>query len=95
MGGQRRRRILARLADGEVPEQETLNNRVVIEQAKGMVSERAGLDMEHAFALLRNHARNNNRRLADIAYDVIRGDLLGSALDRLAPANRPEGHVGS
>ncbi len=74
---------------------QALNNRVVIEQAKGMVSERAGLDMEHAFALLRNHARNNNRRLADIAYDVIRGDLLASALDRPAPANRPEGHVGS
>ncbi len=61
---------------------QALNNRVVIEQAKGMVSEREGLDMEHAFALLRNHARNHNLRLADVAHDVIRGTLPASALER-------------
>jgi GAF domain-containing protein len=50
-----------------------LNSRIVIEQAKGMVAERHGLDMEAAFAALRAHARNNNLRLADVAADVIRG----------------------
>jgi GAF domain-containing protein len=60
-----------------------LNSRIVIEQAKGMVSEREGLDMERSFAMLRNHARNHNLRLADVASDVIAGSLTSSELDRL------------
>ena len=44
-----------------------LNSRIVIEQAKGVLSERAGLNMEQAFAVLRNHARNHNLRLVDVA----------------------------
>ena len=63
-----------------------LNTRIVIEQAKGMVAERVGLNMEQSFASLRNHARNHNLRLADVAHDVISGTLAPSALDRL-PAN--------
>src|SRR6478609_8016849 len=44
-----------------------LNTRVVIEQAKGVVAERQGLDMDQAFATLRNHARSHNQRLVDVA----------------------------
>jgi GAF domain-containing protein len=58
-----------------------LSSRVVIEQAKGMVAERLSLDMEESFAALRNHARNHNLRLADIADAVIHGVLAPSALD--------------
>jgi GAF domain-containing protein len=60
-----------------------LNSRIVIEQAKGMVAERADLSMEDAFAALRNHARRNNLRLADVANDVIGGRLSAATL--LAP----------
>jgi GAF domain-containing protein len=60
-----------------------LNSRIVIEQAKGMVAEREGLDMEQSFAMLRHHARNHNLRLADVASDVIAGSLAASSLDRL------------
>ena len=60
-----------------------LNTRIVIEQAKGMVAERQGLDMEQAFATLRNHARNHNLRLADVATDVIAGSLPAPGLDVL------------
>ena len=63
-----------------------LNSRIVIEQAKGMVAEREGLNMGESFALLRNHARNHNRRLADVANEVITGTLAAAALDRPAPA---------
>ncbi len=59
-----------------------LNSRIVIEQAKGMVAQREAVDMEQAFATLRNHARNHNLRLADVARDVIAGNLAAAALDR-------------
>ncbi len=65
-----------------------LNTRVVIEQAKGVVAEREGLDMEQAFSVLRNHARNHNLRLADVSRDVIAGTVAVSTLDRPSPAKR-------
>jgi GAF domain-containing protein len=60
-----------------------LNSRIVIEQAKGMVAERQGVDLDVAFATLRNHARNHNRRLVDVATDVINGSLAPPGLDPL------------
>jgi GAF domain-containing protein len=62
-----------------------LNSRIIIEQAKGVLAERAGLDMEQAFARLRNHARNHNLRLVDVARDVISGALPAATLDPLHP----------
>ncbi len=62
--------------------QNALNSRIVIEQAKGMVAEREHLNMEQAFSALRNHARNHNLRLVDVAEAVIGGSLAASALDR-------------
>lgn len=62
-----------------------LNSRIVIEQAKGMLAERLGVDMEQAFAMLRSHARNHNRRLVDLARDVVEGTLAASDLDPPPP----------
>jgi GAF domain-containing protein len=59
-----------------------LNSRIVIEQAKGMVAERLGVNMEQAFTTLRSHARNHNLRLVDVAQGVIDGTLAAFALDR-------------
>lgn len=58
-----------------------LNSRVVIEQAKGKVSEAAATDMDAAFRRLRNHARNHNLRLADLADQVAQGNLAPTDLD--------------
>ena len=63
---------------------EALNSRIAIEQAKGMVAEREGLDMSQAFARLRGHARNHNLRLADLAADVAAGRVAASQLDEVA-----------
>lgn len=61
-----------------------LNSRVVIEQAKGVVAERSGLDMDQAFSRLRSYARNHNRRLADVARGVVDGSLPVEVLDSRA-----------
>lgn len=61
-----------------------LNSRIVIEQAKGVLAERAGLNMEQSFAVLRSHARNHGLRLVDVANDVI-NDSTTIAIDAPPP----------
>jgi GAF domain-containing protein len=63
--------------------QMALNSRIVIEQAKGMVAERSGLNMEQAFSTLRSHARNHNLLLVEVARNVISGTLAAAELDPL------------
>jgi transcriptional regulator with GAF, ATPase, and Fis domain len=53
--------------------QSALNSRVVIEQAKGKLAERAGLDMDQAFTALRAYARAHNLPLSDLAQAFIDG----------------------
>jgi len=67
-----------------------LSSRIVIEQAKGTVAERdrESVAMEGAFALLRNHARNHNARLADVAGAVIDGSLVAPPSTVPLPPNR-------
>jgi GAF domain-containing protein len=51
--------------------QGALNTRIVIEQAKGVLSRDLGVGVEEAFVTLRHHARTNHLRLADLAHDVV------------------------
>jgi transcriptional regulator with GAF, ATPase, and Fis domain len=51
--------------------QAALNSRVIIEQAKGVLAERGGVDMPEAFAVLRRYSRNNSLRLSDVARSVV------------------------
>ena len=53
--------------------QTALNSRVVIEQAKGKLAERLGVDMDQAFSLLRDFARARNRRLSELAQAFVDG----------------------
>jgi len=53
--------------------QGALNSRVAIEQAKGKLAERAGLDMDQAFTTLRAYARDRNLRLSELAQAFIDG----------------------
>lgn len=62
--------------------QTALDSRVVIEQAKGFLAERLGVELDEAFAVLRGYARHHNRRLSDLARAVTNNrvatsDLLG------------------
>lgn len=51
--------------------QHALDSRVVIEQAKGILSERLGLGLEGAFGLLRHAARRNRMKLHVLARAVV------------------------
>jgi GAF domain-containing protein len=70
--------------------QHALESRIAIEQAKGMLSERAQVGMDEAFARLRAYARSHNRRLTAVASEIVRGAL---PIDAVAgtPPGRPTG----
>lgn len=55
--------------------QAALDSRVVIEQAKGKISERAGCSIPHAFELLRAQARRSRTRIHDVAAAVLSDEL--------------------
>lgn len=55
--------------------QAALNSRVVIEQAKGVLAERASVEVDVAFLLMRSYARKGGHRLLDVAQGVVAGEL--------------------
>lgn len=78
--------------DGTVRErqlQQALDSRTVIEQAKGMVAAQRGVDMERAFTWLRDYARSHNRRLTDVANDVIVRTIVAGNQTRRSPPTNP------
>ncbi len=79
--GSSRRELLARQL------QEALSSRIVIEQAKGVLAERAGVHVDAAFQLLRGYARSHGLQLSEVARQVVARDL---DLDRTFGA-QPDG----
>lgn len=66
--------------------QTALDSRVVLEQAKGILAQVGDLAMNDAFTALRRYARNTNRRLTDVAGDLVHRRL--SPHQVLAPLPR-------
>lgn len=56
--------------------QHALTSRIVIEQAKGILAERHELDPPAAFEALRGWARSHNRRLSEVAQQIVAGEDL-------------------
>jgi transcriptional regulator with GAF, ATPase, and Fis domain len=75
--------------------QTALTSRVVLEQAKGLIAQSGGLDMDQTFARLRAYARDRNQRLTDVARAVVSRDLPAQQiLDHTRPtggATHPRG----
>ena len=59
-----------------------LESRVVIEQAKGVLAERMGLELDEAFELLRYAARSNRIKLHALAEAVVSARTTPPELQR-------------
>jgi GAF domain-containing protein len=68
--------------------QHALTSRILIEQAKGMIAERAGVDMDDAFNKLRSFARSSNRLLTEVAESIVAGTMgIELLFDQRHPAS--------
>ena len=66
--------------------QTALTSRIVLEQAKGLLAQSGDLDMDQAFAALRQYSRDTGQRLSDVANALVARDLT---TDRLLTHVRP------
>ncbi len=60
--------------------QHALTSRVALEQAKGVIANTGGLDMQDAFNVLRRYARDHGEKLTDVAHRVVSRELQGDTL---------------
>jgi len=51
--------------------QKALESRVVIEQAKGITAQRKSITIDHAYQLMRGHARSNYASLRTVAEAIV------------------------
>ena len=51
--------------------QRALESRVLIEQAKGVLAHQHRIPVDHAFRMMRAHARSQNARLHDVAEQIV------------------------
>jgi GAF domain-containing protein len=68
--------------------QVALNSRVIIEQAKGMLAEYLTMNVDDAFKLLRNYVRDHNRKLSEVASDIVSRKISRAELTR-RPGQHP------
>jgi AmiR/NasT family two-component response regulator len=55
--------------------QGALTSRVLVEQAKGVIANQAGISPDEAFVVLRRHARSRRLRLSELARSVVEGGI--------------------
>jgi response regulator NasT len=63
--------------------QGAFGRRAMIEQAKGILMARHGIDADRAFELLRDHSQHNGHKLIDVAQAIVDSHLL------LLPSHSP------
>ncbi|MGP0031209.1 MAG: GAF domain-containing protein [Acidimicrobiales bacterium] len=68
--------------------QNALHSRIVIEQAKGMLAERAKLSISDAFFQIRNYARIHNLQLTMVGRAILEGSLTVYELAMASSAER-------
>jgi ANTAR domain len=74
--------LVVALAGENANLQRALDTRIVIEQAKGVLAERFGLEVHEAFDVLRISARSNRMRLHDLATRVVESPQTPPQIDQ-------------
>lgn len=73
---------------------QALQTRIVIEQAKGVLSERLGLDVDTAWDLLRRAARHDRIKIHDLAAEVVGSRSTPSSIASMLEQQRQaRGHA--
>jgi len=75
------------LAEEAVGLRQALEDRKVIEKAKGILMRRLRLDEDDAFRRLRMHASNHNSKLVEVARQVASADEIFHQLEGIHPRN--------
>jgi response regulator NasT len=70
--------------------QGAFGRRALIERAKGILMERHTIDDQHAYELLREHSRVNNRKLIDLATAIVDGHRLLPKQPASLPHHEPQ-----
>jgi hypothetical protein len=70
-----------------------LQARVAIEQAKGVVAERYGLEPEEAFQIIRRAARTHRMKLHDLVREIRPGKEFPAELVEVLPDDLKPRHV--
>jgi ANTAR domain/GAF domain len=65
--------------------------RVWIERAKGTLGEQLGIPPDEAFVILRSHARRSQRKVSDVAQDLVAGNLSVRDVVAQAPTSHKHG----
>jgi hypothetical protein len=69
--------------------QTTLNNRLTIEQAKGVLAQRGGITIDEASQLLRTYAHSRHQKLVEVADALMRHDpAVDDLVSRAATTRR-------
>ncbi|SEP52945.1 ANTAR domain-containing protein [Amycolatopsis saalfeldensis] len=82
------RRAVVSLTETSGQLQHALGSRVVIEQAKGLISSKLEVSIEEAFELLRGYVRGRNLKLTDVATRLVDRSLAVANLLTLPEAGR-------
>jgi len=72
----RRFEAFSRLQDELKEAKNALADRAVIDKAKAILLKRRGLDEPAAYSLLRSHAMQTNRRIAEVAQAIVTSEAL-------------------
>jgi AmiR/NasT family two-component response regulator len=68
--------------------QTAFTTRLIIEQAKGILTERHRIDGNQAFDLMRRYARHHQLKLTDLAHDITTGSRALPDDPRQLPESR-------
>jgi response regulator NasT len=71
---------------------EALESRKLVERAKGILMRQTGIDEETAYLRLQKTARNENRKLVDVARAIILAEQLRQDDSRSGAANHNSAH---